>query len=209
MIVECADFSALADAWTSSSLDERTLRLMASHLADCSACRRRHPGFLALLARDAGLEPSSGTDDAEAERSEAIILSRAERLGPPRPLPSPQARRRMAFMALAPAAAIAALLAALILPLRGGLDTVTARFSLEAPDAHSVHLTGDFVSWDGQPLALEWIEGRGRWEIGIPLKKGRSYRYNFIIDGHTWVVDPHADVNVDDGFGSSSSLLRR
>ena len=62
----------------------------------------------------------------------------------------------------------------------------SALFSIYAPKARQVQLSGDIVPW-GQPLVPE--EKNGVWSFRIPDAKPGVYRYNFIVDGVV-VYDP-------------------
>lgn len=126
----------------------------------------------------------------------------------------PQAVRiRPAAGALAFAAALAALL--LVRPDSGPTgeqgaasaptQTVT-RFVLVAPEASSVHLTGDFVSWSPEGIALDDPRGTGIWTTDVVLPPG-VYQYTFVVNGTDWVPDPRAMSQVDDGFGQVNSVL--
>jgi hypothetical protein len=86
-------------------------------------------------------------------------------------------------------------------------DSVVIQFSLAAPEAHSVALVGDFNEWDKMKTPLK-KSAEGIWQISIRLKKGMVYTYNFVINGEEFVTDPTALINVDDGFGGESSLLK-
>jgi chromosome partitioning protein len=59
-------------------------------------------------------------------------------------------------------------------------------FTLEAPNAHSVQLAGDFNSWE--PSGSEMELSSGVWRKIIALAPGR-YRYRYIVDGR-WKPDP-------------------
>jgi len=83
---------------------------------------------------------------------------------------------------------------------------VDVRFVLVAPEASSVWLAADFNQWAADGYALS-RNSDGSWEITVPLRKGRAYAYNFVIDGERWVVDPSSPSRLDDGFGGSSSSL--
>lgn len=67
-------------------------------------------------------------------------------------------------------------------------DIEFVEFSLDAPDAESVKIAGDFNGWrgDGYPLQKEG----NAWRLVIPLPPGR-YRYGFSVDGK-WTLDPAA-----------------
>jgi hypothetical protein len=83
---------------------------------------------------------------------------------------------------------------------------VVTRFVLIAPEAASVHLTGDFVSWSREGIALEDPRGTGIWTADVTLPPG-VYQYTFVVDGTEWVPDPRAVSQVDDGFGQVNSVL--
>lgn len=83
---------------------------------------------------------------------------------------------------------------------------VVTRFVLIAPEAASVHLTGDFVSWSREGIALEDPRGTGIWTTDVVLPPG-VYQYTFVVDGTEWVPDPRAVSQVEDGFGQVNSVL--
>ena len=85
------------------------------------------------------------------------------------------------------------------------VEAVT-RFVLVAPGASSVHLTGDFVGWSPEGIALEDPRGTGIWTADVPLPPG-VYQYTFVLDGTEWVPDPRAVSQVDDGFGQINSVV--
>jgi hypothetical protein len=122
-------------------------------------------------------------------------------------------RIRPAVGALALAASVA-----LVLVLRPGAaptgqpvavdapPQVVTRFVLVAPEASSVHLTGDFVSWSPDGIALEDPRGTGIWTTDVTLPPG-VYQYTFVVNGSEWVPDPRAVSQVDDGFGQLNSVV--
>jgi hypothetical protein len=80
------------------------------------------------------------------------------------------------------------------------------RFVLVAPGASTVHLTGDFIGWSPEGIALEDPRGTGVWTADVPLPPG-VYQYTFVLDGTEWVPDPRAVSQVDDGFGQVNSVV--
>ena len=62
----------------------------------------------------------------------------------------------------------------------------SAVFSIYAPEAKSVRLSGDIVPW-GKPLVPETKDGV--WSFRIQDAKPGVYRYNFVVDGVV-VYDP-------------------
>jgi len=80
---------------------------------------------------------------------------------------------------------------------------IFVHFRLDAPDASSVHLAGDFTGWEPE---YELHESRpGVWTVVVPLEAG-VHDYAFIVDGQRWTPDPLAPA-VDDGFGGENSRL--
>ena len=80
------------------------------------------------------------------------------------------------------------------------------RFVLVAPGASTVHLTGDFLGWSPEGIALEDPRGTGVWTADVPLPPG-VYQYTFVLDGTEWIPDPRAMSQVDDGFGQVNSVV--
>lgn len=112
------------------------------------------------------------------------------------------------------ALAAAAILVILLLPREeqsiGPSPVVTAapilvEFRLEAPDATSVALAGDFNDWEAE-LVLEDGDGDGVWTGRVPIRPG-VHKYMFVIDGTEWVTDPDAERYSDDGFGNQNAIL--
>lgn len=85
-------------------------------------------------------------------------------------------------------------------------ENVVTRFVFIAPEASSVQLTGDFIGWDPQGIALEEERATGIWTADVPLEPG-VYQYAFVVDGVEWRPDPRAVSNVDDGFGRENSVV--
>jgi len=85
-------------------------------------------------------------------------------------------------------------------------DRVVTRFVLVAPGASSVQLTGDFISWRREGIALEDLRGTGIWTGDVALPPG-VHRYTFVVNGSEWVPDPSAVLQVDDGFGQLNSIV--
>lgn len=86
-------------------------------------------------------------------------------------------------------------------------DVQQITLTLEAPEAETVVVAGDWNGWDTEVHRLAKHNQRGVWEIELQLKKGTDYRYQFIIDGTDWIADPNAYLTVADGFGGVNSVL--
>ena len=96
---------------------------------------------------------------------------------------------------------------------RGDFPAVTAaageilvRFEFVAPNAESVTLAGSFNEWSPEGIALALDPGSGVWTGTVPLPPG-EHEYLFIVDGTTWLPDPRAHAQVDDGFGQTNSVI--
>lgn len=81
--------------------------------------------------------------------------------------------------------------------------TIFVHFRLDAPDARSVHLAGDFTDWEPSYELNQSMPGV--WTIVVPLTAG-VHDYAFVVDGETWTPDPLAR-RVADGFGGENSRL--
>ncbi|MGE0269130.1 MAG: AAA family ATPase [Candidatus Omnitrophota bacterium] len=83
-----------------------------------------------------------------------------------------------------------------------GLTTIC--FSIEAPEAKSVYVTGSFNDWSLDDTC-RMREKDGQWEAEIPLKPG-LYKYQFIVDG-VWKEDPKNNRKERNSFGDINSLI--
>ncbi len=76
-------------------------------------------------------------------------------------------------------------------------------FSLLAPQAGSVFLSGDFNQWNTSSHPLK--KGKdGKWKISLSLDPGQ-YQYRFLVDGE-WQNDPSSPECVANPFGTSNCL---
>ncbi len=79
-------------------------------------------------------------------------------------------------------------------------------FSVRAPGAKRVAIAGSFNTWDRNRDLLSGPDSNGWWSITLPLGPGR-HEYLFLVDGSTWLADPHGTATADDGFGGKNSVL--
>ncbi len=77
-------------------------------------------------------------------------------------------------------------------------------FTLSAPDARSVYVTGSFNDWSLDENCRMRLEG-DRWVVKVPLQPG-MYKYQFIVDGR-WKEDPANPRQERNSFGDINSLL--
>jgi chromosome partitioning protein len=83
-------------------------------------------------------------------------------------------------------------------------DFMSTTFTIHAPEAQSVYVTGSFNDWsldDSCRLNNE----EGNWRITLPLKPG-VYKYQFIVDGK-WQEDPQSPMKERNSFGDINSLI--
>ncbi|HSA31216.1 MAG TPA: AAA family ATPase [Candidatus Omnitrophota bacterium] len=80
----------------------------------------------------------------------------------------------------------------------------TMRFTLDAPEARSVYVTGSFNDWSLDEKYRMNLQD-GVWSVEVPLKPG-SYRYQFIVDGR-WREDPANPEQERNSFGDINSLI--
>jgi chromosome partitioning protein len=77
-------------------------------------------------------------------------------------------------------------------------------FSLNAPQAKEVHLSGDFNNWKVDQ-ASRMSAHNGTWEKRMNLFTGR-YHYRFVVDGK-WTDDPNNPTRELNPYGEMNSLL--
>ena len=86
--------------------------------------------------------------------------------------------------------------------LKSTLSKRRVQFSLDAPNATSVIIAGDFNDWQTRrPLKRN---PQGRWTARISLAPG-SYQYRFLVDG-VWCDDPRCSDRVDNRLGGQNCV---
>lgn len=173
--------------------------------------RREAEAMARIAAAAARLERATPSPDFAAR---AMARVRARR--PPRRtllgwLRAPRVSPLGALSGAAAAAAIAAVLALRIAPgpvpappAGVGPAPVLAELRLDAPEARTVQVAGDFNGWRPEATPLQRGAG-GAWTVRVPVVPGRRYQYQFVVDGR-WVADPAAPAQ-DDGFGGRNAVL--
>jgi len=165
---------------------------LLEHVGSCRGCAARLQAARLLageaLRREAPPELSSR------------VLQRLSRLpGPVLEARRPVARLRWVAVPLAALLAAALTFGLTMHFLRPAASkVVTVRLMLAAPGARSVSVVGDWNDWDPDRI----------WEIRLRLQRGLEARYQFLLDGERWLADPRAPLQVDDGFGGTSSVLQ-
>ena len=77
-------------------------------------------------------------------------------------------------------------------------------FSVNAPRAERVVVTGTFTDWSRDGVALRKASN-GQWGAVLSLPPG-VHQYRLIIDGE-WCDDPMAKKQVPNAFGGSNCVL--
>ncbi len=80
----------------------------------------------------------------------------------------------------------------------------TVTFSLNAPDAKDVAISGDFNNWERTSLKRSSPKDKV-WRKDFNLKPGR-YEYKFVIDGN-WITDPSNTNRTWNNYGSENSVI--
>jgi len=63
---------------------------------------------------------------------------------------------------------------------------------LNAKNAKSVHLVGEFNQWDEAATPMKKM-ANGNFSITLDLPKGKSYQFRYLIDKQLWENDDQAD----------------
>jgi 1,4-alpha-glucan branching enzyme len=82
----------------------------------------------------------------------------------------------------------------------------TINFRLQAREAQSVALAGDFNNWDPSTVPMRRSD-EGEWEASLQLSPGQ-YEYKFVVDGVHWREDPQSQERVANSFGTYNSVYR-
>jgi 1,4-alpha-glucan branching enzyme len=78
-------------------------------------------------------------------------------------------------------------------------------FELDAAQARSVQVLGDFNGWSRESARMQ-RGADGRWRLTTLLPPGR-YVYAYLVDGTRFVSDPARDAVEDRDFGVTGSEL--
>jgi len=84
---------------------------------------------------------------------------------------------------------------------------VTFRLLSEASrGARKVSVVGDFNNWEKEATPLAKQEN-GDFIITLELDAGKEYRFRYLIDGHRWENDWHADKYVKSPYDAEDSVV--
>lgn len=79
------------------------------------------------------------------------------------------------------------------------------QFSLQAPSAAEVMVTGEFNNWARDGVRLRRDPSDGLWKATVDIPPG-EYEYRFVIDG-IWMRDPGNRDYIRNEFGQENSVL--
>ncbi len=85
----------------------------------------------------------------------------------------------------------------------------TVKFTLPAeaaPEAQKVCIVGDFNDWSREATPMQRHKKEG-FAVSLELKKGRSYRFRYLIDDVKFENDWAADRYEPNPFGSEDSVI--
>lgn len=189
--------------------------LLAEYEATLGAAAHAVPRFQApdlaasVMARIAALEAPAAAP-ARPARARSSLAALLDWLVTPRPIAFRPAYAlaaagigAIALFAVLPQSGPAEAPMAVAAPETAAPPEIYVHFRLDAPEASSVHLAGDFTGWE--PTYELHQSQPGVWTVVVPLEAG-VHDYQFVIDGETWTPDPLATA-VDDGFGGRNSRL--
>jgi hypothetical protein len=80
------------------------------------------------------------------------------------------------------------------------------QFVLDAREAKSVAVVGDFNDWDGSAHPLVRDSRTGTWSTVVPVTPGRHV-YAYLVDGSVWTLDPYAPKTKDADYGTEQSVM--
>ena len=84
-----------------------------------------------------------------------------------------------------------------------GTTTVTFRIPAEAGAARA-ELLGEFNNWSPAPMQPQPDGGH---DLTVELESGHTYRFRYLLDGHRWENDWHADAYVPNEYGGDDSVI--
>ncbi len=191
--MRCREIERLVRDWSDGGeITAADSEAMERHILGCKRCGPAYSDILPFILRDARristVEAAAG--DQTAQRRGLAGLT----------------KRLVLISTIAAVIALSAILIAVLSFRARSLADVT--FSLMAPEASSVRLVGDFEGWESEGFPMNDDDGDGIWTVVLTLKKGRTYRYNYLLNEERLIADPVSTLRVPDGFGGESSVLR-
>lgn len=76
----------------------------------------------------------------------------------------------------------------------------------EAGEADSVHLVGEFNSWNKTATPMKKTKG-GAFSVTVDLEPGREYAFRYLIDGVRWMNAENADKSIPTPFADAENSV--
>jgi len=92
----------------------------------------------------------------------------------------------------------------MVKPAKTTIHRKRVTLALEAPDAGSVYLMGDFNRWNKKVHPMK-LGADGTWKKTIMVPPGK-YEYRFLVDGE-WRNDPANDSVCPNCYGTDNNVL--
>lgn len=73
-------------------------------------------------------------------------------------------------------------------------------------DADSLHLAGDFNSWNVTDTPMKKLKD-GTFSVTVDMETGREQQFRYLANGNTWLNDEAADKYIATEHGSENSVV--
>lgn len=83
-------------------------------------------------------------------------------------------------------------------------DECEVTFELDAENAESVALVGEFSSW--QPVEMKQAKN-GPFKAKVRLPKDGQFQFRYLVNEHNWQNDEAADAYWTNEYGSNNSVV--
>ncbi|MBA4410354.1 MAG: isoamylase early set domain-containing protein [Bacteroidota bacterium] len=78
--------------------------------------------------------------------------------------------------------------------------------AVDAPEAKTVQLLGDFNNWDKSSEPMTALKTKD-FTATLELETGKDYQFRYLINGSVWKNEPQADYFVTNSFGEENSVV--
>ncbi len=196
-------FGELIEKFVNSELTNNELKETEAHLTQCNSCQQ----WYQFLKKINNVQTRIRSYNPPKYLTEKIVRN-IVRIQHPEKNAESRNKYNFVFFQIIPTTVIALLLVSLIIFRfnynKTVVQPIVVNFSINATDANQVALAGDFNNWD--PDSTKLVKYNNTWEIKLSLKPGR-YQYIFVLDGKTYIPDPHSKEYINDGYGNKNSVL--
>jgi 1,4-alpha-glucan branching enzyme len=86
-------------------------------------------------------------------------------------------------------------------------DAVKVTFALPVDELdQAVSVVGDFNDWDPYAHPLK-KRSNGTRSVSVELAPGRAFRFKYLAEDGSWLVDPEAEQVANDEYGTVDCLI--